>query len=202
MPTDPLLAPFEEMLNRNIAGSSRARGLLARVEGRTLAIRLAATPIRLQCSAVSGRLQLGRDAGQADVVIEGSPFSLARMAATDPVASMRQGQVRIEGDAEVAQVFQQLLKAAQPDLEEELSRVTGDAFAHHFAHAARDVLAFGQRALETFAQNSAEYLTEEGRDLPSAPEAEAFLTDVDKLREATDRLEARVSQLESRGRPR
>ena len=201
MPSDPLLRPLEDMLNRNIAGSARAQKLLAQVAGQALEIRLATTPLKLQCSAADGRLQLGQREAPANVIIEGSPLSLARMAAADPLAPMRQGQVRIVGDAEVAQAFQQLLKAAQPDLEEELARVTGDAMAHHMARAARYMLAFGQRALETFARNSAEYLTEEGRDLPSMPEAEAFLRDVDALREATDRLEARLAVLERRGRP-
>jgi ubiquinone biosynthesis protein UbiJ len=42
----------------------------------------------------------------------------------------------------------------------------------------------------------AEYLTEESRDLPTRIEVDEFLADVDRLREATDRLEARLAALE------
>ena len=36
----------------------------------------------------------------------------------------------INGDAEIAEGFQELLRAARPDLEEELSRQIGDVAAH------------------------------------------------------------------------
>ena len=56
-------------------------------------------------------------------------------------------------------------------------------------------MAFGRRAGDTLARNTAEYLTEESRDLPARVEVEEFLEDVDRLREAVDRLESRVAAL-------
>ena len=47
-------------------------------------------------------------------------------------------------------------------------------------------------------QNVAEYLQEEGRDVPSRTEAEEFLHGVDRLRDDVDRLEARLTLLEAR----
>ena len=65
---------------------------------------------------------------------------------------------------------------------------------------ARDALDFGRRAGDTFARNISEYLTEESRDLPVRIEVEEFLDGVDRLREAVDRLDARVAAAErSRG---
>ena len=104
--------------------------------------------------------------------------------------------MRIEGDAEVAQAFSELLKEARPDLEEELSRLIGDVAAHQVGNAARSVIGFAQRAADTFAQNVSEYLQEEGRDVPSRTEAEEFIAGVDKLRDDVDRLEARIARLE------
>jgi ubiquinone biosynthesis protein UbiJ len=40
-----------------------------------------------------------------------------------------------------------------------------------------------------------EYLTEESRDLPAPPEVEAWVEQVDRLREDADRLEARLALL-------
>jgi ubiquinone biosynthesis accessory factor UbiJ len=110
---------------------------------------------------------------------------------------LRGGAVHIEGDAEVAQTFSELLKAAQPDLEEELSRVVGDVAAHQVGNAARTALRFARRAHDTFLQNVAEYLQEEGRDVPNRTEAEEFLHGVDRLRDDVDRLEARLKLLEA-----
>jgi len=199
--TPELLKPFESMINRNIAASARARGLLAQVAGRSIEIRVAATPLRISVSAGTDGISIA-SAGDtpADATIEGTPFTFARLATGDAMRTLRAGGAQVTGDAEIAQGFQKLFEAARPDFEEELSRVTGDVAAHRLAGLARDAFAFGLRARDTFAQNAAEYLTEESRDLPARLEVDEFLGEVDRLREATDRLEARVSAAEkSRG---
>ncbi|MGH8135562.1 MAG: ubiquinone biosynthesis accessory factor UbiJ, partial [Steroidobacteraceae bacterium] len=188
MTPDPLLRPLESLLNRNIEGSSRARGLLAQVAGKSLEIHVAATPFRVRVEALENRITIvaGGDT-PADATIEGTPLSLARLAAPDAIQAFRSAGLQITGDAEIAQGFQKLFAAAQPDFEEELSRVTGDAFAHHVASLAHRAIRFGLKARDTFAQNVAEYLTEEGRDVPARFEVDEFLAGVDAFREATDR---------------
>jgi ubiquinone biosynthesis protein UbiJ len=198
--TPDRLRPLEEMLNRRIAGSSRARGMLAALAGRSMELRFAATPLRIRIAESSGSLTM-RPAGEepADAVIEGTPLSFLRLATGDAASSIRAGGMDVRGDAEIAEGFRRLLEAARPDFEEELSRFTGDVAAHYLAGIARDAAAFGRRAGDTLARNTAEYLTEESRDLPVRIEVEEFLEDVDRLREAVDRLESRVSAVE---RPR
>jgi len=195
--TPELLRPLESILNRNIAGSARARGLLAQIAGRSFELRLAATPLKLRFVADADRIALvTASETAADAVIEGTPFALARLARGDPAQSIRAGGATLSGDAEVAQGFQKLFAAAQPDFEEELSRLTGDVAAHHLANLARGALDFGRRARDTLALNVAEYLTEEGRDVPARSEVEEFLSGVDHLREAADRLDARLAAIE------
>ena len=132
----------------------------------------------------------------AHATLTGTPFSLMQLASPKPEAALRSGAVHIEGDAEVAQTFSELLKHARPDFEEELSRVIGDVAAHQLGNVARSAVSFGKRAADTFAQNVAEYLTEEGRDLPTRIEADEFIAGVDKLRDDVERFEARLAQLE------
>ncbi len=200
MTPEPLLRPLESLLNRNIAGSSRARGLLAQVTGRSLEIRVTATPFRVRFEAAADRVSIGRGGtAAADATIEGTPLALARLAAPDATRTFQSGGLQITGDAEIAQCFQKLFAAAQPDFEEELSRITGDAFAHHLASLAHSAIRFGLKTRDTFVQNIAEYLTEEGRDVPAKFEVDEFLAGVDAIREATDRLEARIGQLENPG---
>ena len=64
--------------------------------------------------------------------------------------------------------------------------------------SSRSVFDWGRKAADSFSTNVAEYLQEEGRDVPSRVEVEEFLEAVDQLREATDRLDARLSRAESR----
>ncbi len=200
--TPELLRPFEKMLNRNIAESARARGLLAQVSGRSIELRFAATPVRLRVNAGADGVAIatGGDA-PADATIEATPFTFARLATGDAMQSLRAGGAQVTGDAEIAQVFQKLFEAARPDFEEELSHLTGDVAAHRIAGFARDALAFGRRVGNTLAQDAAEYLTEESRDLPARLEVDEFLAAVDTLREATDRLEARLAAAEKAVRP-
>lgn len=197
--TPELLKPLESLLNRNIAASSRARGLLAQVAGRSLELRLAATPLRLRFVAGSDGVALAFSGdAPADAMIEATPLTFARIAVGDPAQSIRAGGAQVAGDAEIAQGFRKLFEAAQPDFEEELSRLTGDAAAHHLANLARGAAAFGRRARDTFFQNVSEYLAEESHDVPLRAEVEEFVAGVDSLREAVDRLDARIAALEQR----
>lgn len=200
MASEPLFQPIESLLNRNIAGSSQARALVERLQGRSLEVRAVPTPFSIRFSAADGRVSVG-SGGEAgpDAVVEGSPLSLASLAGPDPEDRIRQGMILVSGDAETAQLFQKLFKAARPDFEEELSRLMGDAAAHHVARAARGALDFGLRAFDTLTRNMGEFLTEESRDLPARPEVDAWLEQVDRLREDVDRFEARLALLE-RGR--
>jgi ubiquinone biosynthesis protein UbiJ len=196
--TPELLRPFESLINRNIAASARARGLLAQVAGRSIEIRIAATPMRLRISAGADGIAIGAGGDTAaDATIEGTPLTFARLATGEAMQALRAGGAQVSGDAEIAQAFQKLFEAARPDFEEELSRVTGDVAAHRLAGLARGAFDFGRRARDTFAQNIAEYLTEESRDLPARLEVDEFLAEVDRLREATDRLEARIGAAEN-----
>ncbi len=148
--TPDLLRPFEEMLNRRIAGSSRARAMLDGLAGRSMELRFAATPLRIRLAAASGALTI-RPAGEepADAVIEGTPLSFLRLATGDAAKSIRAGGMDVRGDAEIAEGFRRLLEAARPDFEEELSRFTGDVAAHYLAGFAREAAAFGQARAAT-----------------------------------------------------
>jgi ubiquinone biosynthesis accessory factor UbiJ len=193
------LAPLESLLNRNLAASSAARALCKRLDAKVLALHVEGVPLSVYFKAHGETMTLHTEhQGTPDATLSGSPLSLLRLAGPAPEAALRGGSVHIEGDAEVAQTFSELLKAAQPDLEEELSRVVGDVAAHQIGNAARSALGFARRAKDTFMQNVAEYLQEEGRDVPNRTEAEEFLQGVDKVRDDVERLEARLSLLEKR----
>ena len=191
------LTPLESVLNRNIAASSAARALCKRIEGKVLALHVEGAPISVYFAAHGERMTLDtRHEGSPTATLSGTPLSLLRLAGPKPETVLRARSVHIEGDAEAAYAFSELLKAARPDLEEELSRVIGDVAAHQVGNVARSALGFARRAADTFAQNVAEYLQEEGRDLPSRTEAEEFIAGVDALRDSVDRAEARIALLE------
>ncbi len=191
-----LLSRLEAILNRNLDGSRKARAAARELEGRTLGLVVTATPVTIYFKVAAGRIELASShAGQIDALIEGTPIALLALAGSRAEQGMRSGSVRIEGDAEVAQGFRTLLESTQPEFEEELSRVIGDVAAHRLAGLARGFLDWGRRTADSLAVNAAEFLQEEGRDVPTRIEVDEFVTDVDTLRDDVDRLEARLDRL-------
>jgi ubiquinone biosynthesis protein UbiJ len=194
-----VLDRLEAILNRNVADSRRAQALARQLDGRVVSLVVEGTPLAIFLRATGGRLALApRHDGVADATISGTPIALLALAGRRAEGALRGGGVRIEGDAEVAQRFRELLTEAQPDFEEELSRVIGDVAARQVANFARGFLDWGRRASGSFAGSVAEYLQEEGRDLPTRTEVEEYLAGVDRLRDDVERLEARLSRLETR----
>lgn len=209
MSASPVHFVFDRLaavLNRNVRQSDRARTAAAQLEGRVLSLALEGTPLTLYFRIHDGQVTLAtRHEGEGatvDASLSGTPIALLSMVGPGAETRMRSAGIHIAGDAEVAQRFRDLLAAAQPDVEEELSRVIGDVAAHQVANVARGFFDWGRRAADSFSQNVAEYLQEEGRDLPTRVELEEFLESVDHLREAADRFEARLARLESQQRQR
>ena len=193
-----LTQAIENLLNRNLPRSPRAQELCAalsnkrvRIEARGLGWVLVA-----ECLPSSIRLTKGEPASPADTEIVGTLMSLTTLAGPHPEEVIRRGDVKIRGDAEVAQKFRELAMLLRPDVEEELSKLIGDTPAHQALRLVRSVTGFGRRAATTGLRNVSEYLAHETRDLVPGAEAEDFYRGVEKLREDLDRLEARTHLLE------
>ena len=198
--TAPWLASAEALFNRNIAASTDARALALRLEGRSLLVEVDRM-MKVRASVFNGGLALlnGNDGdAAADAVIAGSAPALLQLLRGDGPSVASRAGVQIRGDAEVANLFRQLFAAAKPDFEEELSRWIGDMPARRLSQVARSVRSWARRTRRTAGENVAEYLQEEGRDLVSKPEHEEFLHGVDTVREAADRIEARLKSIEQR----
>lgn len=192
--------PLEGLLNRRIDDSSQARRLCDELDGQTLALQLSDSRLAIYLRVAEQRIAVSHEPdGDPDVVISAGPTGLVDLASDDPQKAIRAGRVKVVGDADSAQQFQKLLQLTRPDWEEELSRLTGDVAAHQVGAAIRSGLGFGRRVFGTLAQNTSEFLKEESRDLPSRPEIDRWLADVDTLREDTDRLEARIARIEQHG---
>ena len=192
-----LLERLESILNRNIADSRKAQALCRQLDGRVMSLTVQGTPLAFYFKSDSDRVTLAtRHEGPADASLAGTPIALLALAGPRAEGALRGGGVRIEGDAEIAQKFRDLLAQAQPDFEEELARVIGDVAARQVANVARSFLGWGRKASDSLATSVVEYLQEEGRDLPTRVEVEEFLAGVDHLRDDAERLEARLARLE------
>ena len=189
----------ENLLNRNLAASPRARELCAALRGRRLQVVVRDIGVRVGLESLGSSLRLARDpGGEFDAEISGSPLNLVALAGPSPERLLQSGAVQVRGDAELLQRYRELGLLLRPDLEEELSRLVGDAPAHQLARFARGALDFGRRGADTAVRNAAEYFAHERGDLVPAAEAEVFMGDVDRLREDVDRAAARLDALAAR----
>jgi ubiquinone biosynthesis accessory factor UbiJ len=193
---DAVLRPIASLLNRNIDESTPARELCRRLDGKTVAVRVRDSALALYFTIDSGIITLASEPiGEPDVIVSGSLLGLARMIGESGEAAIRDGTLQLSGDASAARAFQALLYHARPDIEDELSKVVGDAAAHRVGEAARGVRNWAREARATMSDNLREYLQEESRDVPSRYEFERFGKELDALRDGVERAAAKFERL-------
>lgn len=195
MTRDPLLAPLRELLDRQIARSTEAREAAEALEGRTLAMRLRNTGLVLYLGLREGHLEISRDFdGDADAALETTPLGLAELAR----GNVADGRLAMTGDVVIAQRFEQLLRATRPDWEEELSRIVGDVAAHQVGNALRSLAAFGRHAASRLGRDTAEYLSEERRELAAPAEIAHFNAGVEEIARRVEELDQRIARLRAK----
>jgi len=189
-----LTVTLENLINRGLRRSPRARALCAELAGKSVAVDVHDIT-RLHIASTGLTLSVTRGDAPADATLSAGPFGLLSLLGPAARNAVQSGAVAIGGDAELAGKFQELLKLLRPDLEEELSGVVGDVAAHRLGRLARMGADWGRKATTTGLANAAEYLGHERADLVPRAEGEQFLRGVDALREDLDRVQARFELL-------
>lgn len=188
----PTLAALA-VLNRWLARESWAREKLTPFAGRTA--RLELPPLALAFVVMpEGTLAAADSETQADVTLTADTASLP-MLLVDSKALMR--NVKLQGDAEFAQALGFVLQNLKPEPEEDLARFIGDVAAVRVVNGLRTAFAQALDAGKRVSVAAADYLVAEDRVLASRQEVEAFVQEVNELRDATERAEARLRELEA-----
>ncbi|MEM9172046.1 MAG: SCP2 sterol-binding domain-containing protein [Pseudomonadota bacterium] len=194
-----LFTPLTVLLNTRIQEQTPARELAESLEGQTLAVRVRDTGLAVYLTIRDSRIRLStRYSDDPDVVLSGSPISLAGLAGSDPLKVVREGHVRMSGDALSGARFQQLLRYAAPDLEDELSMVVGDTVAHQAGKAARGIKNTAGKISDSLHRNVGDYLTERRQSLPSRAQFDVFRGEIESLRDGVARATARARILQAR----
>jgi ubiquinone biosynthesis protein UbiJ len=187
---------LEAELNRCVGESTAARELLARLNGTSFAVHVEGLGLTGVLHADGERLRLDSDAAGATATLRATPLDLVRLLRADGVSGVKRTRAELSGDLDVAERYAKLLKLARPDLEEEAAKWLGDVPAHALGSAARGLAAWVARAGAALRMNTAEFLQEESRAMPAPLEAQAFYSDVERLRDGVERAAARLARLE------
>lgn len=186
----------EEALNRTLALDAAVPRKLVKLEGCSLALDLAGSPIRFTLRVADKRFHVDPGVTEdADAIIRGTAGSLIAMGLSENTPA---GKVEISGDAGVARQFQKLFSELDPDWEEPVTRLFGDVVGFQIAHALRRAWVWAKDAAQRFAGDATEYLVEESRVLVHPLQLEDYFEKVDDLRDDVARLERRVSDLRNR----
>ena len=194
----PLLKVVEHELNRLVGESTAAMELLERLNGTTFAMHVEGLGLTAALHAEGAQLRLDTDATSATATLRATPLDLLKLARAGSVSDVKRTQATLSGDLQVAERYSQLLKLARPDIEDEVAKWIGDVPAHALGEFARGAGAWLVRAAGALRMNTAEYLQEESRAMPAALEADAFYSDVERLRDDVERTAARLARLERR----
>jgi len=194
---DAALAALEATINRYLALDPEGAARLADVAGKVILIEVAGFDARLYLIPGPAGMQLYGDyADTPDCVLRAAPLALARLSVSRRKEDrLFSGEVQIEGDTHLAQAFGDALNDLEVDWEEQLARLVGDVAAHRIGSQARAAGHWVRRTADTLTEDVKEYLQEEARLLPGRYEIQAFLDEVDLVRDSVERLAARIERL-------
>ncbi len=189
---------LEAALNRALALDEDARTDLRTLAGRSVALTLDSPPLALRVTVDGDALQVGPvgDADRADLSVRSTLGGLLRqlpMLRRDDAPPV--GQLRIEGDAELASRLQRMAERFDPDWSRPFTAVFGEVLGMQMANGIAFALRNARDMGKEFATSAADYLTEESRDVLGRGELDAFHDDVDAIRDDVERLVARVTRL-------
>ena len=197
---NPILAVLggllESALNRALALDPDTAARVQALAGRALTVDFSNTPFKLRLVVDGERLRVGPAfEGTSALRVAATPGALLAMALRRGDDGAAPGKVEIAGDADLARRLEKIANTFRPDVEEAFARAFGDTLGVPLAQGFANALAFARARGEALVRDTADYLRDETRDLVAPGEVEAFLDDVDALRERGERLEARVARL-------
>jgi len=140
---------------------------------------------------------LGNYEGTITTQLQGPFFALVSLVKSERL-NLKDTQVELVGSTSFVSELQKIFKNIDIDWEEMLTQIFGDIVGHQGAEIIRSKLTWGKDRVNNIQRLTSEFLTEELRVLPSAPELNFFNSQVDEIKLGVDRAQARIEQLLSR----
>jgi len=195
-----LTASIESALNQYLSLDPVALSRFSSLEGKIIAIEIKGLNKTLCLfPSTDGFMVLTDFDGEADATISGTPVALVKMGlAKDPKDVLFSGEIVITGDTAVANKFNHLLSQLDIDWEELLAQNIGDIAAHKIGNLFHNASKWFNRSTNSIILDSGEYIQEEVHLSPSSAELRQFVNKVDGLREATDRLAAKIQIIKNK----
>lgn len=184
-------SPISAAINHLLAQESWARDKLSRHAGKVACFDTGVMAVRLKVAS-DGLLQPASGEDAINVTIR------VNLADLPLIAQHREhafSYVKIEGDADFANVVSHLAENLRWEAEQDLSRFIGDIAASRVVGGARAAFETARTAQQRLAENVAEYFLDEQPLLVRPQLVSDFSSDVTRLRDDVERLAKRIEKL-------
>ncbi|CAH6794619.1 SCP2 domain-containing protein [Vibrio sp. IB15] len=197
MPFDPLVtAVIETSLNTLVNDDPALVRRLSRLKGQIIQVNLKELNKTLTFVFSQQIDVLSEYEGQPDCYLSLNLSVLPELREQSNITKLiKQDKLILEGDIQLAQKFSQLMTDCKPDLEEWLSRVTGDVVAHTLVQGVKNVGGLVAKQATKHQNHFAQVLTEEWKIAPAPLEVAHFCDQVDDVKSSAARLEAKLNAL-------
>ena len=185
------LAPFNHIL----LSENWAKRRLQSHTGKT--IQICVSPFLSTTLTVqeSGELLAVANSSNIDATATFTFGLLPRLLAHDEDAY---SEISISGDDAFAEELIYISKNLHWDVEQELSKITGDIFAHRIVQTSQDIKCWHSKTAENLSAALAEYWLEEQPLLAKSSHTKEFITDVNALSNEMEQLEVRIEKISKR----
>lgn len=134
--------------------------------------------------------------GDADVTISGTPIAIMKMIVQPNVATLLlKGEIEISGDTRLGNNFKKLFREMELNWQQPVAGIIGDGATWQLESGLGRLNNWARKSVASFGLGFSEYFQEESRDIVTETELEIFNHQVDRLRDDTERLQARLSAM-------
>jgi len=192
-----ITALIEIALNRYLNLDPDAKRAMPAMAGKVIRITVRELDLPMFMQVTGNRIEvLSSYDGEILSEMRAPIIALVKLGLSNDATALGEA-IDMSGDLEVGRQFRDLLAKVAIDWEDVLSRYTGDIIAHTIGNSVRLLNNWAKNTAETLRRDVGEYLQEESRHLPAQDEVKQFVTQVDDVRLAVDRAEARIRQIEN-----
>lgn len=193
-----LLKPLATALNKAIQTDPTSQQRLSALDGTRFKVCLTDINLVMIFSANQDTVTITpEDDCVCHVTVKGTSLAFIQsLLAGNNAASAKKFALHIEGSTHTAQAWQQLFAQCNVDWQALLAPIVGEQPAHQGLKFARFIHQQTKKVAQKLCQDSAEYLKHEKQILVPEHRIQYFSHEVTDLRQATERLEARIYRLE------
>ncbi len=197
MSATPLItASIETVLNRLIQDDPALIRQLARLKGKVIQLHVKETGLTFTFIFSQQVDVLAKYEDQPDCYLSLSLSILPQVKEQANITQLiKQDKLVLEGDMQLAQQFARLITDSKPDVEEWLSRITGDVIAHTLVSGVKSLGNSLQSSLQKHQSHLGQVMTEEWRIVPGPLEVAHFCDQVEQLESEFAGIEARFNKL-------